>query len=77
MRSYSPCPGCGGGNLYATLKEVSAGGGHAPNYLPNLGSMFSAEKFHIVVCSDCGLTRFFARRSAREKLRESEKWKRV
>jgi predicted nucleic-acid-binding Zn-ribbon protein len=77
MESYAPCPNCGGGNQYVTLKAVSAGGGHAPNYLPNLGGILSAEKFRIVVCSDCGLTRFFARRSAREKLRESEKWKRV
>lgn len=77
MDTFSPCPNCGGGNQYVSLKEVSAGGGHAPNFLPDLGTIFSAEKFRIVVCSDCGLTRFFARRSAREKLRESEKWKRV
>ena len=77
MESYAPCPNCGGGNLFLSLKEVSAGGGHAPNYLPDLGGFFAAEKFRVVVCSDCGLTRFFARMSAVEKLRESEKWKRI
>ena len=77
METYSPCLNCDGGNLFVSLKDISAGGGHAPNYLPDLGGFFAAEKFRVVVCSDCGLTRFFARKSAREKLRESEKWKRV
>lgn len=77
METYSPCPNCDGGNLFVSLKDISAGGGQAPNYLPDLGGFFAAEKFRVVVCSDCGLTRFFARKSAREKLRESEKWKRV
>ena len=75
--SYAPCPSCDGGNLFATVKDISAGGGYAPNYLPGLGGFMSVEKFRVVVCSDCGSTRFFARKSACEKLRESEKWKRV
>jgi predicted nucleic-acid-binding Zn-ribbon protein len=75
--SYSQCPNCDGGNIFVTAKDVSAGGGHAPNYLPGLGGFFAAEKFKVVVCSDCGLTRLFATRTAREKLRESEKWQRA
>ena len=75
--SYSPCPNCDGGNVFVTEKDVSAGGGHAPNFLPGLGSFFAAERLNVVVCSDCGLMRFFASRTAREKLKESEKWKRV
>jgi hypothetical protein len=39
---------------------VSSGGGYAPNYLPGLGSFFSPPQFTVVVCRDCGLTRFFA-----------------
>ncbi len=27
------CANCGGNELYRTKKPVSAGGGHAPNYL--------------------------------------------
>ena len=76
METYSPCPNCNGGNLFAAVKEGSAGGGYAPNYLPGLGGFFSAEKFRVVACSDCGLTRFFASKTARERLRESDKWKR-
>ena len=75
--SYSPCPSCDGGNVFVAKKEISAGGGHAPYYLPDLGSFMSVAKLNVVVCSDCGFMRFFATREAREKLRESEKWKRV
>ena len=72
----SACPECGGKNLYRS-QEVSAGGGHAPNYLPGLGGTFTAEKFQLVLCADCGLTRFFARRSATETLRDAKTWSRV
>lgn len=77
MESYAPCPNCRGGNLFVAKKDVSAGGGYAPNYLPGLGGVFAAEKFRVVVCADCGATRLFASDKARQRLRESEKWKRV
>jgi predicted nucleic-acid-binding Zn-ribbon protein len=72
----SPCPNCSGTRLFRS-KEVSAGGGHAPNYLPGLGGMINAEKFVLVLCRDCGLTRFFARSEALQKLTESSKWHQV
>ncbi len=72
----SPCPNCKSTNLYRS-KPVSAGGGHAPNYLPGLGGFLIAEKFHLVTCRDCGLTRFFARQAALEKLQNSSKWERI
>ena len=72
----SPCPNCGGKNLYLS-RAVSAGGGYAPNYLPGLGGFFRSERFHVVLCRDCGLTRFFARREAMEKLADSGQWERV
>jgi predicted nucleic-acid-binding Zn-ribbon protein len=72
-----PCPNCGGESLFRS-PEISAGGGHAPNYLPGLGSFFVAEKFVLVVCRDCGLTRFFARPQARAKLPQAKKkWRRL
>ena len=74
--TISPCTNCGGKNLYKS-KSVSAGGGHAPNYLPGLGNLFISEKFNIVLCKDCGLARFFARPSATAKLSPSSKWSRV
>ena len=72
----SPCPNCGGGNLYQS-KPISAGGGYAPNYLSGLGGFWRAEYFHLVMCRDCGLTRFFARPEASERLADSKDWKRV
>lgn len=72
----SPCPNCGGSNLYRS-KPVSAGGGHAPNYLPGLGGFFRAESFRLVMCRDCGLTRFFASPEAAKKLADAKGWERV
>lgn len=56
---------------------MSAGGGYAPNYLPGLGGIFISGKFDVVVCQDCGLTRFFAPMEACAKLQKSDKWERV
>jgi predicted nucleic-acid-binding Zn-ribbon protein len=76
MKDAKRCPNCEGSTLYAS-QEVSAGGGHAPNYLPGLGGFFSAAEFRLVTCKDCGLTRFFAEPSALAKLAESKKWIRL
>jgi predicted nucleic-acid-binding Zn-ribbon protein len=76
MDKTSPCPNCDSRELYRS-EEVSAGGGHAPNYLPGLGGFWLAERFNLVVCKECGLTRFFARPEARVKVAESKKWKRL
>lgn len=76
MDAVAACTSCGGGNLFRS-QEISAGGGYAPNYLPGLGGFFGAEKFTVVVCRDCGLTRFFARPQATAKLQEAKKWQRV
>jgi predicted nucleic-acid-binding Zn-ribbon protein len=74
MDKLSPCPNCGGRALYRS-DEVSAGGGHAPNYLPDLGTFWASGRFTLVICKDCGLTRFFAQPQALAKLSESKKWK--
>lgn len=74
MDKTSPCPNCEGRNLYRST-EVSAGGGYAPNYLPGLGTFWLAESFNLVICKDCGLTRFFAPPKALAKLPDSKKWK--
>ena len=76
MERVAPCPNCQGNDLFRS-PEIGAGGGHAPNYLPGLGGFFVSEKFVLVVCRDCGLTRFFARPGARAKLSQAKKWKRV
>jgi len=72
----SPCPHCHSKNVFKS-KEVSAGGRHAPDFLPGLGKFFATEEFQIVLCKDCGLARFFARSQATAKLEESSSWTRV
>jgi predicted nucleic-acid-binding Zn-ribbon protein len=74
MGGVTPCPECGGTSLYSG-PPTSAGGGHAPNYLPGLGRFFSPAKFVLVVCRDCGLARFYVQPDARAKLTESSKWR--
>jgi predicted nucleic-acid-binding Zn-ribbon protein len=76
MDQVVPCPGCGGTTLYRS-NDVSAGGSHGPDFLPGLGRFFRPAKFVLVVCRDCGLTRFYAQPDARAELRESKKWKLV
>ncbi len=71
------CPNCKGPNQYRAEKPVSAGGGYAPNFLPRLGTFFASARFTMIVCADCGLTRFFADNAARMKLAESRHWARV
>jgi predicted nucleic-acid-binding Zn-ribbon protein len=73
----SPCPNCESAEQYQSKKTVSAGGGYAPNYLPDLGRWHTAAKFTVVVCKRCGLTRWFATEEALQKLGESERWERV
>lgn len=75
MTKTKECPECGGRNLYET--NVSAGGGHAPNFLHGLGTFFHVPEFRLVMCQDCGLTRWFAPSEAREKVTESSKWQRT
>jgi hypothetical protein len=72
----SPCPNCASNNLYRS-QPVSAGGGYAPNFLAGLGGLWCAAKLNLVVCRDCGLTRFFASREATDKLSDSKKWQRI
>ena len=74
MENLVPCPNCGGRTLYRG-PATSSGGGHAPNYLPGLGRFIFSAKFVLVVCRDCGLTRFFvAEPEASARLKESGKW---
>lgn len=72
----SPCPNCSGVNLYRTLKPVGASGGHT-NDLPGLGTLLVTGRFQMIVCRDCGLTRFFAQRAATDRLADSARWERV
>ena len=76
MDNVAPCPGCGSRTLYRS-QEVDSGGSGGPDFLPGLGRFILSAKFVVVVCRDCGLTRFYAEPEARKKLGEAKKWKLV
>ncbi len=69
-----PCPECSGHSLYQTA--TSSGGHHGPYLLPGLGGFLSFARWNVVVCADCGLTRFYASDEARSKLAGSKRWSR-
>ena len=73
----SPCPDCGSKQIFIAVKPVGAGGGYAPYYLPGLGTFWHPANFEIVLCGDCGLTRFYATPDALSKLPSSDKWRRL
>jgi predicted nucleic-acid-binding Zn-ribbon protein len=75
MTNAKPCPECGQKNLY--LATTNAGGGHGPILLPGVNGIFTFAKFQVVVCADCGLTRFFADDQARAKVPTCNKWSRI
>ena len=69
------CPNCDGRNLFAN--RVSSAGGHGPRLLPGLGHFLHNADFDVVVCADCGLTRFFAEPSAYKKVATHPEWQRI
>ena len=74
MDNVAPCPECGSRTLYRG-PATSSGGGYAPDFLAGLGKFFFSARFVLVVCRDCGLTRFFvAEPEARARLKETGKW---
>ena len=73
-RSHA-CPECSRQNLYKT--SVNSAGNHGPVLLPGLGGFLRYAKFDVVICRDCGHTRFFAEPSARTKLSTSSRWTRL
>jgi hypothetical protein len=66
------CPDCGGENLRFTFAR--SGGPYGPLFLPGLGSFLTPAQFRVVLCGDCGLTRFFAEPGALSKLVKSRAW---
>lgn len=60
------CQTCG--NTEFLSKEVRANGGYGPELLP-LGA-FCAPKFKVVVCSRCGLTRWYVSPKYMDRVRE-------
>jgi predicted nucleic-acid-binding Zn-ribbon protein len=59
MNANKSCRNCRNTEIYS--QEVNATGPHGPNPLPVGGvfSVFSAPKFHMRVCGNCGLVEWF------------------
>jgi predicted nucleic-acid-binding Zn-ribbon protein len=69
------CPECKSPNLFCI--ETNSGGGYGPILLPRLGGFLRMARFCVVVCADCGLTRFYAEPGARAKLPRANGWRRA
>jgi RNase P subunit RPR2 len=71
------CPHCGAQRLY-TRSRVTANSTEGIDLLPGLDSgwLFAtrAAAFRVVVCADCGLTQFFANKTARDNLPSAAEW---
>jgi predicted nucleic-acid-binding Zn-ribbon protein len=77
MKPAGTCPNCDGTNLYASSHKVSSGV-YAPNYLPGLNKLAApAARFRVVVCTDCGLMRFFTDSDVTSQIPESKHWLRL
>jgi hypothetical protein len=72
MTLNASCSECGSKDLYY---HCTTGGDFNP--LPDLGSFLAFATMFVVVCSNCGLIRFFADEDARKKLPESKKWRKL
>jgi predicted nucleic-acid-binding Zn-ribbon protein len=72
MMKVSDCPDCGGSDLYRSVATTSAKGLFGPDLLPNL----EWGQLRVVVCKDCGLTRFFASNMDRQAL-STGAWERI
>ena len=75
MNTNRKCPECSGENLHQTI--TGSGGAYGPNLLPRLGGWLIQPKFRVVVCGDCGLTRFYADAEALAKLPTVKQWTRL
>ena len=74
MRAVAPCPNCAGPRIYTPAKAVKAAGLYGPELLPGLGGFVRDAQFQVVVCGDCGLTRFFADADSTAKLPNAKGW---
>src|SRR5690349_14009138 len=78
--NYSPCPTCGSEELYWSQSVTGTSANTATDY-PGVqtgirGGISLAGTFRLLMCADCGLTRFYADPVTTKKLAGSFRWKR-
>ena len=73
--NVAPCSNCGGDDLRTTTTK--AVGAYGPDLLPGASGWFREAEFQVVVCCNCGLTRFFVSGEAIDKVAKSALWDRL
>ncbi|HHY10521.1 MAG TPA: hypothetical protein GX528_08150 [Firmicutes bacterium] len=68
------CQHCGSGDLCFT--DTAANGGYGPSFLPGTGFLKPA-KFRIIVCEQCGFTRWFVVPGDLGKVKNSKHFRRL
>ena len=71
MKRVAPCPNCGGTDQRLTRTESLRG------MLPDAGNWITTATWDVVVCLDCGMTRYFAGRDALDRIAKSPDWQRT
>ncbi len=75
--AMKPCPICQSDDIYQ-YKEYFQYTGVGEELLPKLGKgVFGVAKICPFVCSECGYTRLMASSETRDKLVQSEHWKKI
>jgi len=73
--NIAPCSNRGSDDLRTT--PAKAVGAYGPDLLPGASGWFREAEFQVVVCCDCGLTRFFLPAEAIDKVAKSALWEQV
>ena len=73
MKHTKRCGECGGKNIRTTT--VPAGGGYAPDLLPDTHPWWKSSKLEVFVCTDCGLFQYFVPKDLLGGVIESSKFK--
>lgn len=73
MSNENVCPECRGTDLYSR-GGVATNGGYGPDLLPGTSGVFSTGKMRAVVCTDCGLIRFYASAETLKKIGKESGW---
>jgi predicted nucleic-acid-binding Zn-ribbon protein len=72
MKRTRKCSECGATEIYKA--EIGAGGGYAPDMLPDAHSWWRSGKLDVYVCGSCGYYQFFVPLEYLPKVKQSKKF---
>jgi len=76
MSVTNPCPECGSEKVYRYKKSLKPHGGDGYSLIPGTGWLTPAL-WTPIVCTSCGLVRFFVTETTGQLIEESKHWVRV